>query len=60
MPEDILALTEARLTLSGNAGPVEILKGIVAGDTVVVAGQSRLRDGVPVEVLPPFQGGTAN
>ena len=28
MPDEILALTDARLTLAGNAGPVEILKGI--------------------------------
>ena len=44
MPEDILALTEARLTLSGNAGPVEILKGISLsikrGETVGLVGPS--------------------
>jgi len=41
-------------------GQVEILQGLVAGDIVVIAGQSRLRDGVAVEVLPPFEGGAAN
>lgn len=33
MPEEILALSAARLTLSGNAGPVEILKGITLSIT---------------------------
>jgi len=48
MPADttapILALTDARLTLMGNAGPVEILKGITArigrGETVGMVGPS--------------------
>jgi putative ABC transport system ATP-binding protein len=44
MTDDILALTEARLTLSGNAGPVEILKGISLsikrGETVGLVGPS--------------------
>ena len=44
MPEDILALTEARLTLAGNAGPVEILRGISLsikrGETVGLVGPS--------------------
>lgn len=44
MPDDILALTEARLTLSGNAGPVEILRGISLsikrGETVGLVGPS--------------------
>ena len=29
----------------------ELLSGVENGDTVVVAGQSRLADGVPVEIL---------
>ena len=41
-------------------GQVEILQGLADGDVVVIAGQSRLRDGVAVEVLPPFEGGAAN
>ncbi|MBL9072701.1 ATP-binding cassette domain-containing protein [Tabrizicola sp.] len=44
MPEDILALTDARLTLAGNAGPVDILKGITLtihrGETVGLIGPS--------------------
>ena len=44
MTDDILALTEARLTLAGNAGPVEILKGISLsikrGETVGLVGPS--------------------
>ena len=28
MPEPVLSLRDARLTLQGNAGPVDILKGI--------------------------------
>jgi putative ABC transport system ATP-binding protein len=44
MPDDILALTDARLTLAGNAGPVEILKGITLavqkGETVGLIGPS--------------------
>lgn len=44
MPEDILALTDARLTLAGNAGPVDILKGITLsvrkGETVGLVGPS--------------------
>lgn len=31
-------------------GLVEVLSGVQAGDTVVVAGQQRLRDGMPVQV----------
>ncbi len=44
MAESILALTDARLTLAGNAGPVEILKGITLtihkGETVGLIGPS--------------------
>jgi putative ABC transport system ATP-binding protein len=44
MPDEILALTDARLTLAGNAGPVEILKGITLtvrkGETVGLVGPS--------------------
>jgi putative ABC transport system ATP-binding protein len=42
--DEILALTDARLTLAGNAGPVEILKGITLsiqkGETVGLVGPS--------------------
>ncbi len=42
--DPILSLADARLTLSGNAGPVEILKGITleiaAGETVGLVGPS--------------------
>ena len=31
-------------------GQVEVLQGLVAGDTVVIAGQLKLRDGTPVNV----------
>jgi putative ABC transport system ATP-binding protein len=44
MHEPILALTDARLTLAGNAGPVEILKGISLsiqkGETIGLVGPS--------------------
>jgi putative ABC transport system ATP-binding protein len=44
MSEEILALTDARLTLAGNAGPVDILKGITLtirkGETVGLVGPS--------------------
>jgi len=44
MADPILALTDARLTLKGNAGPVEILRGITAevaaGETVGMVGPS--------------------
>jgi putative ABC transport system ATP-binding protein len=44
MAESILALSDARLTLMGNAGPVEILRGITAqiagGETVGMVGPS--------------------
>lgn len=44
MTDTILALTDARLTLAGNAGPVEILKGITLnihkGETVGLIGPS--------------------
>lgn len=36
-------------------GRVEITRGVQAGDTVVVAGQIRLRDGAPVTVIEPPQ-----
>lgn len=39
------------------AGRVEVLSGLKDGDVVVTAGQNRLREGSPVEVLA---GGTAN
>jgi predicted ABC-type transport system involved in lysophospholipase L1 biosynthesis ATPase subunit len=42
MTDPVLALTDARLTLAGNAGPVEILKGIslevAKGETVGLIG----------------------
>ncbi|KAF0115237.1 MAG: putative ABC transport system ATP-binding protein [Rhodobacteraceae bacterium] len=44
MTDEIRALTDARLTLAGNAGPVEILKGITLtihrGETVGLVGPS--------------------
>jgi putative ABC transport system ATP-binding protein len=44
MTDTVLALTDARLTLAGNAGPVEILKGIsleiAKGETVGLIGPS--------------------
>ncbi len=44
MTETILSLTDARLTLQGNAGPVEILRGIsldvTAGETLGLVGPS--------------------
>ncbi|OYW58092.1 MAG: ABC transporter [Rhodobacterales bacterium 32-66-7] len=44
MPTPILSLTDVRLTLAGNAGPVEILKGITLaigkGETVGLVGPS--------------------
>ncbi|THD83537.1 ATP-binding cassette domain-containing protein [Aliigemmobacter aestuarii] len=44
MTEPVLALTDARLTLDGNAGPVEILKGITLsvarGETLGMIGPS--------------------
>jgi putative ABC transport system ATP-binding protein len=44
MTDTVLALTDARLTLAGNAGPVEILKGISLtirkGETVGLIGPS--------------------
>ena len=44
MPDTILALTDARLTLAGNAGPVAILKGITLsihrGETIGLVGPS--------------------
>ena len=44
MSDPILALTDARLTLAGNAGPVEILKGITLavakGESLALVGPS--------------------
>ncbi len=44
MTDSVLALTEARLTLAGNAGPVEILRGITLevarGETLGLVGPS--------------------
>jgi putative ABC transport system ATP-binding protein len=44
MPDTILDLTDARLTLAGNAGPVDILRGITLsvsrGETVGLVGPS--------------------
>jgi membrane fusion protein, multidrug efflux system len=33
-------------------GRVEIVKGVAAGETIVTAGQLKIRDGVPVAVAP--------
>lgn len=38
-------------------GEVEILQGLAAGDTVITAGQIKLRDGAPVAPLSPKQEG---
>jgi membrane fusion protein (multidrug efflux system) len=35
------------------AGAVEVVEGLAAGDTVVTAGQLKLRDGVPVAAGGP-------
>ena len=44
MPDPVLSLTDARLTLAGNAGPVDILRGISLnvnrGETVGLVGPS--------------------
>jgi putative ABC transport system ATP-binding protein len=44
MPDTVLSLTDARLTLAGNAGPVDILRGISLavnrGETVGLVGPS--------------------
>ncbi len=40
-------------------GEVQITKGLTAGDTVVTAGQIKLRDGVPVAPLTPKTTGAA-
>ena len=44
MPDPVLSLTDARLTLAGNAGPIDILKGISLqvnkGETVGLVGPS--------------------
>jgi putative ABC transport system ATP-binding protein len=44
MPDPVLSLSEARLTLAGNAGPVEILRGITLdvarGETLGLVGPS--------------------
>ena len=44
MTDPVLALTDARLTLAGNAGPVDILRGISLsvhkGETVGLVGPS--------------------
>ena len=37
-------------------GQVEITSGLAAGDSVVVAGNTRLRDGAAVRVVPPAGG----
>ena len=34
-------------------GEVEVVKGLAAGDMIVAAGLLKIRDGVPVQVLPP-------
>lgn len=36
-----------------NGGNVEIIEGLTAEDTVVTAGQSRLRDGLAVDIVTP-------
>jgi hypothetical protein len=35
-------------------GTTEVLEGLAAGDTVIVAGQALLRDGSPVRIVPPL------
>ena len=35
-------------------GMTEVLEGLAAGDSVIVAGQALLRDGSPVRIVPPL------
>jgi membrane fusion protein (multidrug efflux system) len=35
-------------------GKTEVLEGLAAGDTVIVAGQALLRDGATVRIVPPM------
>lgn len=48
--DGMAALTEVRLG-QRRAGNVEVLEGLGEGDVVVTAGQLKIRDGVPVNVL---------
>jgi membrane fusion protein (multidrug efflux system) len=54
LPADVRTVSkrqEVRLGLR-RQGKVEVLDGVVAGETIVVAGQQRLqRDGIPVRVV---------
>lgn len=47
----IVAMTKVKIG-ERRKGEVEIMEGLAAGDTVVTAGILKIRDGMPVQILP--------
>jgi membrane fusion protein (multidrug efflux system) len=47
----VVALTKVKLG-ERRRGEVEIIEGLAAGDTVVTAGLLKIRDGMPVQIVP--------
>jgi len=62
LPPDVSFVSQRQEVKLGvrRAGKVEIVAGVAAGDTVVVAGQQRLqKDGSPLRVVEPGRGAAA-
>ena len=47
----VVALTKVKIG-ERRKGEVEIMEGLVTGDTVVTAGLLKIRDGMPIQILP--------
>ncbi|MBI3452574.1 MAG: efflux RND transporter periplasmic adaptor subunit [Rhodospirillales bacterium] len=57
--QTVVAFTRVRIG-ERRKGEVEIVDGLVAGDTVVTAGVLKIRDGVPVQIMPGGQPNSGN
>jgi membrane fusion protein, multidrug efflux system len=54
----VVAFTKVKLG-ERRKGEAEVVEGLKPGDTIVTAGLLKVRDGMPVQILPPPAGAKA-